>query len=86
MQQWLVVMVTSCKVADIRPSDYTADRTCIRMHAQILVIDFGQAIETVQHHPSVRVNQGNGSYIMQACNQRWFKINTADSAQPRNRS
>ena len=42
MQQWLIVMVTSCKVAHIWLSDYTTYRTCIRMHAQILVVEHTQ--------------------------------------------
>ena len=49
-------------------------------------LDFGQADEIVLHHPSICVGQWNRPYIIQACNQSWFKINTADSAQPRNHS
>jgi len=37
-------------------------------------------------HSNVLINQWNRSYIMQACNQHSFKINTDESAQPRNRS
>ena len=40
----------------------------------------------VPHHPSVCVSQWNRPYVIQACNQCSFKINTADSAQPRNHS
>ena len=43
----------------------------------ILILD-----EIVPRHPSVHINQINRPYIMQACNQRWFKINIAETAQP----
>ena len=49
-------------------------------------LDFGQSNEIVPRHPSVRMNQWNRPYVMQASNQRSFKINTAESAQPRNHS
>ena len=47
-------------------------------------LDFGQSNEIVPRHRSVCINQWNRSYIVQAYNQRSFKINTAESAQPRN--
>ena len=49
-------------------------------------LDFGQSNEIVPRHPSVRINQWNKPYIMQARNQHSFKIYTAELAQPRKRS
>ena len=43
-------------------------------------IDFGQANEIVPHIPSMCISQWNRPYIIQACNQCLFKINTAHSA------
>jgi len=48
-------------------------------------LDLGQSNEIVPRHPNVRINQRSRPYIMQTCHQHSFKINTAESAQPRNR-
>jgi len=60
--------------------DYWASSWLCRVNS----LGFGQTNEIVPCHASVRINQWNRSYVLQACNQRSFKINTAESAQPIN--
>ena len=50
----------------------------------INTLDFGQSNEIMPCHPSVRINQWNRLFVIPACNQRSFKINTAELVQPRN--
>ena len=79
-------------VASLMPRPHLLTRKRVRwLLSDFLVVLsqqswFGQSNEIVPRHPSMPINQWNRPYVMQAYNQCLFKINTAESAQPRSHS
>jgi len=54
--------------------------------SQRVLISFDMVVECSTMRATAKIQAPPPDDIMQACNQCWFKLNTADSAQPRNLS